>query len=91
MDPARNPFRPGIGRIPPAFGGREQSLGLAKIIVDRLAASADPPLLLVRGFRGIGKTALMAYVRQQALARHVACVHLEAAHWLNNTRRTDDR
>lgn len=78
LDPAANPFKPGIGKVPPAFGGRENSLGLAWVIVERLAVAVDPPFLLVRGVRGIGKTALLAYVRRQAVSRGVVCGHLEA-------------
>lgn len=78
LNPADNPFRPGIGRVPPAFGGREGALGAAKVIVDVLAAGGDPDFLLIRGVRGIGKTALMAYVRSRASAAGIVCVHLEA-------------
>ena len=78
LDPAANPFRPGMGRIPPDFGGREPQLRQAKIVVDRLAVRAAPGFVLYRGVRGVGKTALLAYVRQQATARGILTLHLEA-------------
>lgn len=76
---AANPFRPGAGRIPPAFGGRLAPLLVAKDMVDRLAVPSDPvdqPIL--RGVRGVGKTALMAYAREHAAANGTVCLHVEA-------------
>jgi hypothetical protein len=78
LDPAANPFRPGMGRIPPDFGGREPALRHAKVVVDRLAHQVSPGFVLYRGVRGVGKTALLAYVRQQASARGILTLHLEA-------------
>jgi len=78
LDPAANPFRPGMGRVPPDFGGREPALRRAKVVVDRLARAAAPQLVLYRGVRGVGKTALLAYVRQQAQQRGVLTIALEA-------------
>jgi hypothetical protein len=78
LDPAANPFRPGMGRVPPDFGGREPALRRAKVVVDRLARPSAPQLVLYRGVRGVGKTALLAYVRQQAVQRGVHAIALEA-------------
>jgi hypothetical protein len=78
LDPSANPFRPGMGRVPPAFGGREPALRQAKLVVDRLARGVAPEFVLYRGVRGVGKTALLAYVRQQAARRGVVTAHLEA-------------
>ena len=78
LEPAANPFRPGMGRIPPDFGGREPALRRAKIIVEQLTAGVAPEFVLYRGVRGVGKTALLAYVRQQAADRGILTVHLEA-------------
>jgi hypothetical protein len=78
FDPAANPFRPGMGRVPPDFGGREPALRRAKVVVDRLARPSAPQLVLYRGVRGVGKTALLAYVRQQAVRRGVHSIALEA-------------
>lgn len=78
LDPAANPFRPGMGRVPPAFGGREPALRQAKLVVDRLARGVAPEFVLYRGVRGVGKTALLAYVRRQAARLGVVTAHLEA-------------
>jgi hypothetical protein len=78
LDPAANPFRPGMGRVPPAFGGREPALRQAKLVVDRLAGGRAPEFVLFRGVRGVGKTALLAYVRQHASAAGIVTAHLEA-------------
>lgn len=78
LDPAANPFRPGMGLVPPDFGGREEALRRAKTVVDRLAQLAPPEFVLYRGVRGVGKTALLAYLRRQASNRGLHALHLEA-------------
>lgn len=78
LDPAANPFRPGMGRIPPDFGGRDEALLRAKVVVDQLGALVAPGFVLYRGVRGVGKTALLAYVRQRAFDRGLLAIHLEA-------------
>jgi hypothetical protein len=78
LDPAANPFRPGMGLVPPDFGGRDEPLRRAKVVVDRLGRGAPTPFVLYRGVRGVGKTALLAYVRQQAGRRGILTAHLEA-------------
>ena len=75
---AANPFRPGMGRIPPDFGGREDALLRARIVVEQLAAAVAPEFVLYRGVRGVGKTALLAYVRQRARELGLATIHVEA-------------
>lgn len=76
---AANPFRPGAGKVPPAFGGRTAPLLAAKTVVDRLAVPADPvDLPVFRGFRGTGKTALMAYARRHAEDAGTVTLHIEA-------------
>lgn len=78
LDVSANPFRPGMGRIPPDFGGREDALLRAKVVVDQLGALVAPEFVLYRGVRGVGKTALLAYVRRRALERGLITIHLEA-------------
>jgi hypothetical protein len=78
LDPAANPFRPGMGLVPPDFGGRDEPLRRAKVVVDRLSRRSPPPFVLYRGVRGVGKTALLAYVRQQASRRGIVTAHVEA-------------
>jgi hypothetical protein len=78
LDPAANPFRPGMGRIPPDFGGRGDALLRAKIVIDQLSAQVAPEFVLYRGVRGVGKTALLAYVRRRAVERGLLTIHLEA-------------
>ncbi len=73
-----NPFRPGMGRIPPDFGGREDALLRARIVVEQLTAGTSPEFVLYRGVRGVGKTALLAYVRQRARELGLATIHVEA-------------
>jgi len=75
---AANPFRPGMGRIPPDFGGREDALLRARIVLEQLAAAVAPEFVLYRGVRGVGKTALLAYVRQRAHDHGLVAIHLEA-------------
>lgn len=78
LEAARNPFRPGMGRVPPDFGGREGPLRRAKVVVDQLAHGHAPEFVLYRGVRGVGKTALLAYVREQARRRGIHTLHVEA-------------
>lgn len=74
-----SPFKPGVGKVPPAFGSREEPLRVAKAMVDRLAVPSDPVAMpLLRGVRGVGKTALMAYVRHHAAAAGTVTLHIEA-------------
>lgn len=74
-----SPFKPGLGKIPPAFGGRDEPLTTAKTMVDRLAVPTDPVAMpLLRGVRGVGKTALMAYVRHHAARVGAVPLHIEA-------------
>lgn len=76
---AASPFRPGPGKVPPAFGSRTAPLRTAKDIVDRLAIPSDPVAMpLLRGVRGVGKTALMAYTRHHASATGTVTLHIEA-------------
>jgi len=78
LPPSANPFRPGMGRIPPDFGGREDALLRARIVVEQLVAGVAPEFVLYRGVRGVGKTALLAYVRQRARQLGLATIHVEA-------------
>jgi hypothetical protein len=79
LPPAANPFRPGAGKVPPAFGGRRVPLLAAKTVVDRLAIPSDPvDVPVFRGFRGMGKTALMAYARHHAARSRTVTLHIEA-------------
>lgn len=74
-----SPFKPGPGKVPPAFGGRDEPLRTAKAMVDRLAVPSDPVAMpLLRGVRGVGKTALMAYVRHHAARVRAVPLHIEA-------------
>jgi hypothetical protein len=76
---AASPFKPGPGKIPPAFGGRGVPLRVAKDMVDRLAVPTDPvDMPLLRGVRGVGKTALMAYARHHAGLVGAVTLHIEA-------------
>lgn len=74
-----SPFKPGAGKVPPSFGSRDEPLRTAKAMVDRLAVPADPVAMpLLRGVRGVGKTALMAYVRHHAARVGAIPLHIEA-------------
>lgn len=70
-----SPFRPGMGRVPPAFSGRDD-------ILDRYARwfgtkNSHGEMALVEGQRGVGKTSLLKVIGTQAVSAEWVHVHLE--------------
>ncbi len=64
---AKNPFTPSFGSVPPFMAGREQILKDIENAFDN--GPGDPNLSTIfTGARGTGKTALLTYLSQAALA-----------------------
>jgi hypothetical protein len=53
------------GRVPSAFGGRGRELRDARTVLEQLAVRRHGGQRILEGLRGVGKTALMAHVRQE--------------------------
>ena len=66
MDPIRNPFVPGAGTQPPELTGRSDLLDRARILLARTKLGRPSKSFIAVGLRGVGKTVLLARVRQLA-------------------------
>jgi hypothetical protein len=66
MDPIKNPYTPNAGSRPPALAGRRAELEQFRVLVGRLARGATEQSMIVRGLRGVGKTALLNIFEDQA-------------------------
>lgn len=78
MDPVRNPFAPGAGTRPPELAGRDDVLERAAIALDRIALGRPARSFILYGLRGTGKTVLLGQIRQDAEARGLQAVRMEA-------------
>jgi hypothetical protein len=78
MDARRNPFAPGAGTPPPELAGRSALLERNAVALDRIrmARAARPSILY--GLRGVGKTVLLATMRDAAEREGMAVVAIEA-------------
>jgi hypothetical protein len=79
MDPVANPFAPGAGAPPPELAGRDALVEKASIALQRLARGNFARSLILTGLRGVGKTALLNKIRQDADAQGFVTIRLEAA------------
>lgn len=77
LDPARNPFRPTFGHVPPHFGGRYELLANARTALERVSLGRSGRITILEGLRGTGKTSAMARIARAYEERDHATVHLE--------------
>src|SRR5947209_7913121 len=66
MDPIRNPYVPGAGTPPPELTGRAELLDRARVTLARVKLGRPSKSFIAVGLRGVGKTVLLARVRQLA-------------------------
>jgi hypothetical protein len=59
MDPIQNPYTPNAGSRPPELAGRGDQIRQFEVLVGRLNAGATDQSMILRGLRGVGKTALL--------------------------------
>jgi AAA ATPase-like protein len=59
MDPIQNPYTPNAGSRPPELAGRGAQIKQFEILVGRLKVGATDQSMVLRGLRGVGKTALL--------------------------------
>jgi hypothetical protein len=78
MDPVRNPFAPGAGTRPPELAGRDDMIERAGVALDRIALGRPARSFILHGLRGTGKTVLLGKIRQDAEARGLHAVRMEA-------------
>ena len=65
----QGPFRPGPGGLPPYLAGRESEQALCLALLGDLQDGLAPPReVVLHGPRGNGKTALLAWLQQEAAA-----------------------
>jgi AAA ATPase-like protein len=76
MDPRRNPYSPGAGS--PELAGRDELIERAAIALDRIRTGRAARSLILYGLRGVGKTVLLNRIAQDAEARGIATVRIEA-------------
>jgi hypothetical protein len=78
MDPIRNPYSPGAGSPPPELAGRDKVRDQAHIAMARIQIGNPAKSVLMVGLRGVGKTVLLDKIRQDADARGMQTISVEA-------------
>jgi len=78
MDPVLNPYSPGAGTPPPELAGRDEIRERARILTERVRRARPAKSILMVGLRGVGKTVLLDRIREDAEARGMYTVRLEA-------------
>ena len=70
VETPRSPFRPAPGRLPPHLAGRDAEQSLFRELLDELGQRRAPESeVVLYGPRGNGKTALLAWVEEEAASR----------------------
>jgi len=79
MDEPSNPFRPGVGRVPPELAGRNDLIQEFKQRLDqaRESGEGERPWVL-SGLRGVGKTVLLNQLGREAAELRLVFVKVEA-------------
>jgi hypothetical protein len=78
MDARRNPFAPGAGAPPPELAGRDDLLERTAVALHRIRAGRAARSTILYGLRGVGKTVLLAAMRDAAEAEGMVLVNIEA-------------
>lgn len=78
MDPVTNPYAPGAGTQPPELAGRDDLRETVRIAIERTVRGLPTKSLLMVGLRGVGKTVLLDRMRDDAEARGVHTMRIEA-------------
>ena len=78
MDPISNSYAPGAGTPPPELAGRDVIRENARIAIARIILGRPSKSILMVGLRGVGKTVLLDRIRQEAEARGVVALRIEA-------------
>ena len=78
MNPVDNPYAPGAGTPPPELAGRDELLRTVDIATQRIRVGRQAKSVLMIGLRGAGKTVLLDRMREQAEARGMHTLRVEA-------------
>ncbi len=78
MDPVLNPYSPGAGTPPPELAGRDDLREQVRIAIERVRRGLPTKSVLMVGLRGVGKTVLLDRMRDDAEARGVQTLRIEA-------------
>lgn len=78
MDPVSNPFAPGAGTPPPELAGRDDVRETVRIATERIRRGLPAKSILMVGLRGVGKTVLLDRMRDDAEARGIHTIRIEA-------------
>lgn len=78
MDPIRNPYAPGAGTPPPELAGRDEIREAGRIALERARIGRPSRSLLLVGLRGVGKTVLLDRIREDAEAKRICAMWVEA-------------
>lgn len=78
MDPVTNPFAPGAGAPPPELAGRDELRETVRVAIERVRRGKPTKSVLLVGLRGVGKTVLLDQMRDDAEARGVETMRIEA-------------
>ena len=78
MDPRTNPYAPGAGKRPPELAGRDALIERASIAIDRLRNGRAARSFIYYGLRGVGKTVLLKKIEDDAEAKGVLAIPIEA-------------
>lgn len=64
--PASDPFTPGYGAVPAVWAGRQTEFAEHEVLVARVTAGTYEQARLITGDRGVGKTAFLAALEDEA-------------------------
>ena len=78
MDPIRNPYAPGAGTPPPEMAGRDEIRSTALVALQRATIGRPGKSIIMVGLRGVGKTVLLDRILEDAEARGVRALRIEA-------------
>ena len=78
MDPIRNPYTPGAGTPPPELAGRDELREQVRIALERVRLGRPTKSVLMVGLRGVGKTVLLDRMRNDAEAKGIETLRIEA-------------
>ncbi len=78
MDPVQNPYAPGAGTPPPELAGRDELRETVRIALERVRAGRPTKSVLLIGLRGVGKTVLLDKLRENAEAKGMRTLRIEA-------------